>query len=571
MDTHPQRFLLLSAFLFLLGSSVSAQTVGGEYQTLRQWSGQAAHISFGGSVSSAGDVNGDGYDDQIVGAQNASPGGLGAAGSAFVYSGIDGSLLYQLDGAAAGDAFGFAVSGAGDVNGDGFDDVLIGALATDPPGISNSGSAYVYSGADGSLLHQWDGSASLDSFGISVAAAGDVNQDGFDDVIIGAEKASPFGLTDVGSAFVYSGATGAQLYRWNGNADLEYYAWSVSGAGDANGDGFADVLVGAWAADNGPIWGTGTAYLYSGADGSILQQWFGGDFNYLLGYSVSGAGDINGDGFDDVILGATGAHSGGLFTNGAAYAYAGIDGSLLYEWSGAAAGDDFGHSVSGAGDVDGDGVPDLLVSAKNADADGLTDNGTADVYSGADGSLLRQWSGEDDYIRLGDSVSAAGDADGDGFAEVIVGSKDAFDSLQARTGEAYLYHLNPFLKASTDTISANAGALVSLTLDFPDTAALDEFKVLISAAGIGPNNYGVDIPLSRDSLAIATFLGNYPMPTTNMHGTLDAFGDATASFSAPAGINPALIGRTYYLAAIANQPGQLPEYSSVARSLEIIP
>ena len=168
----------LCAIIFLLATPAFAQTVGGGQQKLHQWDGQGFIDRLGSSVSNAGDVNGDGFADVIAGAYGADPGGLADAGSAYVYSGADGSLLYQWDGGAAVDLFGLSVSGAGDINGDGFADLIVGAFAADPGGLASAGSAYAYSGVDGSLLYQWDGGAGLDFFGTSVSDAGDVNGDG---------------------------------------------------------------------------------------------------------------------------------------------------------------------------------------------------------------------------------------------------------------------------------------------------------------------------------------------------------------------------------------------------------
>ncbi|MFA6548848.1 MAG: integrin alpha, partial [Candidatus Margulisiibacteriota bacterium] len=159
----------------------------------------------GCSVSTAGDVNGDSRSDFIVGAYFADPGGLSAAGTAYVYSGATGTVLYTLNGAAAGDNFGASVSTAGDVNGDGKSDFIVGADLTDPAGVgTNAGTAYVYSGATGTLLYSRNGAAAGDNFGHSVSTAGDVNGDGKSDFIVGAYFAIPVGVgAEAGSAYVY--------------------------------------------------------------------------------------------------------------------------------------------------------------------------------------------------------------------------------------------------------------------------------------------------------------------------------------------------------------------------------
>ena len=227
------------------------------------FNGAAASEGLGRSVAGAGDVNQDGFADVIVGANQASPGGRGSAGSAYVYSGKDGNLLWQFDGAAVNDQLGHSVAGAGDVNQDGFADVIVGASGADPGGRSRAGSAYVYSGKDGTKLWQFDGAADDDYLGWSVAGAGDVNQDGFADVIVGAYTASPGGRSNAGSAYVYSGKDGTKLWQLDGAAADDYLGISVAGAGDVNQDRFDNVIVGAYRANPGGTPDAGSAYVYT--------------------------------------------------------------------------------------------------------------------------------------------------------------------------------------------------------------------------------------------------------------------------------------------------------------------
>lgn len=184
--------------------------------------------------------------------------------------------------------------------------------------------------------------------------------------------------------------------------------------------------------------------------------------------------------------------------------------------------------------------------------------------------LLNQWDGSNDFASFGVSIADAGDLNGDGLPDIVVGSSGATVGAQTFVGSVYTYTFNSYLIPSMRSVSASAGGTINFDLTFPDAAGLDEYKILISETGIGPTTYGVDIPLTQDSLVIDTFFGNYPVPGISaMHGTLDASGDGTASLTVPAGIPAGLVGRTYYFAAIANQAGQLPEYSSAAFALEI--
>jgi hypothetical protein len=256
-------------------------------------------------------VNNDGFDDLIVGAYLSDAGGSNA-GRAYVYSGQSGTLLHTFTGEPGGipfgDEFGFSVSGAGDVDSDGFDDLIVGAYLNDAGGL-DAGRAYVYSGKSGALLHAFAGKAVYDRFGESVSGAGDVNNDGFADVIVGARYNSAGG-NSAGQAYVHSGESGALLYTFTGEAEGDYFGRSVSGAGDVNSDGFDDLIVGAYLNDAaGP--NAGRAYVYSGQSGVLLYTFTADTAGDFFGISVSGAGDVDNNGFADLIVGAFWNDAGG--------------------------------------------------------------------------------------------------------------------------------------------------------------------------------------------------------------------------------------------------------------------
>jgi predicted lipoprotein with Yx(FWY)xxD motif len=371
---------------------------------LHTFNGDSEVDRFGASVSGAGDVNADGYADVIVGAFGDDNNGKADSGSARVLSGANGAILYTFSGDSAGASFGVSVSGAGDVNADGYADVIVGAHGDDNNG-ADSGIARVFSGANGAILYTFNGDSAGDSFGYSVSEAGDVNADGYADVIVGALDDDNNGKANSGSARVLSGATGSILYTFNGDSAGDSFGWSVSGAGDVNGDGYADVIVGANQDDNNGA-DSGSARVFSGANGAILYTFNGDSAVDRFGTSVSGAGDVNADGYADVIVGAYLDDNNGD-TSGSARVLSGANGSILYTFNGDSAGDSFGFSVSGAGDVNGDGYADVIVGAHGDDNNGAN-SGIARVLSGANGSILYTFNGDSDGDSFGYSSAARG-------------------------------------------------------------------------------------------------------------------------------------------------------------------
>ena len=425
----------------------------------------AADDRFGWIVSSAGDLDGDGYDDLIVGAYDDDD----DSGSAYVYygsaSGIDRTREDKLTASdrAEGDLFGISVSSAGDLDGDGYDDLVVGAYADSDNG-SYSGSAYVYYGSASGIdstseakLTASDG-AEVDLFGGSVSGAGDLDGDGYDDLVVGAYNDDDNG-SNSGSAYVYYGSASgidrtseAKLTASDGTT-FDYFGGSVSGAGDLDGDGYDDLVVGAFGDnDNGSA--SGSAYVYYGSSSGIDSTREAkltasdGATDQAFGFSVSGAGDLDGDGYDDLVVGAFGDNDNGL-ASGSAYVYygssSGIDSTREAKLtaSDGAEGDRFGMSVSGAGDLDSDGYDDLVVGAE-ADHDNGWYSGSAYVYygssSGIDSSseakLTASDGAEGDWF--GDSVSSAGDLDGDGYDDLVVGAyRD--DDNGTDSGSVYVF------------------------------------------------------------------------------------------------------------------------------------
>ena len=357
---------------------------------LPDWSatGSQGYANFGESLRGAGDVNRDGYADVIIGAWQ--------AGSASVYLGSPTGLAQAPDWTAttqAGDyAFGWSVSSAGDVNGDGYDDVIVSAH-----GYSNDqafeGRVHVYPGsAMGlALAPAWsvEGNQAHSGFGSWVARAGDVNGDGYGDVIVGAPRWNN-GQNDEGRVFVYFGSAAGLVTSpaWSAESNQNecLMGYWVSCAGDVNGDGYDEVIVGLNSFDGGEA-NEGAAYVYqgsaSGPSASPVWTTEANQFGALAGGISSG--DLDGDGYSDVLVGYY-AYDRDQVNEGRVFAFYGSPTGLATRSGWSVEGNQrdcyFGYAVSGGGDVNGDGYDDVVVGAYQFDA-GQNNEGRAFAYLGS--------------------------------------------------------------------------------------------------------------------------------------------------------------------------------------------
>ena len=357
------------------------------------------------------------------------------AASTFNLSTLNGNNGFILKGADIGDQSGTSVSSAGDVNGDGIDDLIIGASGAAQNGRGGTGESYVVFGSaagfdesvelsalNGSNGFVLNGIDSLDRAGISVSSAGDVNGDRIDDLIVGALAADPTGTSNAGESYVVFGSAagfdesvelsdldGNNGFVINGIDSGDQSGISVSSAGDMNGDGLDDIIIGALrASPNGDI-RAGESYVVFGSaagfDASLELSDLDGSNGFVIngidsfdqsGRSLSNVGDVNGDGLDDIIIGAFGARPNGNIGAGESYVVFGsaagfdaslelsdLDGNNGFVINGIDSGDRSGISVSSAGDVNGDGVNDLIIGARESDPNDNDRAGESYVVFGA--------------------------------------------------------------------------------------------------------------------------------------------------------------------------------------------
>jgi hypothetical protein len=491
-------------------------------------SGAGASNWLGLAVAGAGDVNGDGFADVILGAPFAD----GLYGAAYVVFGtadgyganmnvssLDGSNGFRLVFGAMFDGLGLTVSSAGDLNGDGLADVVVGAPTAEGPAGYDAGAAYVVFGSASGFaadldLSTLDGSngftlsgGARDSREGSVRSAGDVNGDGIQDLIIGAEQADASGYNSGASYVLFgkpsgfaphvdlSGLDGNNGFRLSGASANDAAGVSVSGAGDVNGDGFDDLVVGAAAADTNAT-DAGASYVVFGKAGTFAADFTLSAIDGTNGFKVSGsstadlsglvvgaAGDVNGDGFHDIVVGSIGntrngesfvifGRADGFGENVDLSSLNGSNGFRLYssELPGLPR-----VAISGAGDINGDGFDDVIVGGSNYGLIGASYlvfgkgagfAATLDLAT-LDGSDGIKWLGVATYDQTGDSIGAAGDVNGDGFDDLLIGAPEA-DANGVNSGAAYMIFGDNFSGAVTHVGGAGDDSLAG-------TGAADRF------------------------------------------------------------------------------------------------
>lgn len=506
--------LLTAAISPLFAVSLFAQSG----DVLQRLDGQQLNQALGGSMANIGDINSDGIDDFVVGGDQYISFGSSLA---TVYSGVNGSILYQW----SGFNYAEAVANAGDVNNDGTNDIMIGSLWTN----SSAGQVKVYSGATGTLLYTFDGAASSDYFGNAVDGAGDINGDDYDDMLIGAWGSSVSGIF-AGEAYIYSGFDGSLLRTFSGPNSFGSFGRGIAGVGDVNGDLIPDQIIGEYSNDSLGS-NTGAAYLYSGADGSLIHTWIGAHGNSRFGEYIAVVDDLDGDGVKECIIGAIFENPG----TGAAHVLSLGTLTTLFVLKGYEY-EVFGRSVAGSPDIDGDGIPDLLVGSDRFFVSGGY-TGLVRVFSGATGQEVQRFLPELPTGRVGLSVAGLGDVNGDGFGDYATGSPEE-DLGFRNSGSVYIVSGD---RQGVLLSVENWGPLATATFRIQGGTPFGNAIVGYSLAGPGPTTtaFGI-VEMSLPIQTLATI-------------SLDANGIGEHLQPLPSGI----LGLTVWSQAVDLSSGQL--------------
>lgn len=515
---------------------------------------------FGSVLAAAGDVDADGIEDLI-----ASDRGEYAYGQPLIriLSGLDGSVIREVFAPGVGwtNNFGKQLAGGGDWNGDGHAEVLI----FDPSFVSGGlpGAVLVVSGADGTELTRVLPPAADGA--ISLGEVGDLNLDGIPDFGLGGDPASGAnGRVHPGCVNFYAGGTAALIHRVEGFHSNSEFGFSMAPVDDinANPDGIPDVLVGSPGLSASSGYSNGAVYAISGATGGLLRTFRSRRTELDVGTAIAAAGDVNGDGRPDVLCGDL---DGEIFGShcGAVIVFSGADSSELLGLDGPEYGAEFGAAVDGGSDWDGDGLADLLISAPDLWHQDGYEAGAVFVYRQS-GELIATIWGSPTYVRGGEQAVFISDLTGDARSDVAFGVPSDH-SASSRKGAVNVYGAHPWLLLDPPIGSTASAELLVLRAELPAQHAGWSYRVLASLGPRGSFQYGVNIPVQPDRLARQFATLHYPpdLAHAGLSGVFDANGEAIAFLAIPSLLMANMAGRSLFFCIVAMPPGaSLPAVAS---------
>ncbi len=425
-------FLAITATIALCAPLAQAQ----EHQRydLREHTGDYRGHQLGWSISGLGDANADGFDDYLIGtidddtiASN--------AGSVALHSGSTGAVLLEIYGTAQEEKLGMGLKPIGDYDQDGCPDFCVSSLQG--PNAPNDAPTFQYrSGKTGQIFLEFHGRA--DEWGGNFFdMVGDLNGDGFPELLNGSANYDAQGNRDSGAATIYSGSDGSVLFRVEGSAPWKILGRSVCGLGDITGDGITDFTISQeYQVD-----------FYSGSDFTLIRSLTSS--NRQFGRATTAAGDADRDGTPDILIG----------DDRRAYVISGADGSTIYDWAFYEIG--YHGCMSAGQDVNGDGFQDFVIGAPGSGPGGNGETGAIRVYSGLDGSRLAEFYGDDNLDYLGDSLTLMGDSNADGFADILIANYSEYHDGFFEAGVTRLVSILDDFRL--DIVGLNPGSTATLT------------------------------------------------------------------------------------------------------------
>jgi hypothetical protein len=437
---------LLGLALGMAVSSASAEEIINATEASMFLTSTASNTAFANSTTIVNDVDGDGWRDIAVGAVLFDPldddgREITNAGVLFIFSGQTGQIIHQLEGWQELSNLGMDCLVVPDRDGDEVDEILatVSALDDYDHGLVNVGGFGVFSGATGErVVTVTCGCGENASLGYRVAEVGDLNEDRVPEFVLG-------GYTNVGPgvAVLYDGASLSPLHQFTGYQEASNFGSAVAGGSDFNSDGVPDIVIGAPLEDVDSFLDAGLVYVYSGADYAPIRTLERPDDGMRghdnLGHSLATIGDLNGDGVDEIIAGAWERNEGINGGLGHVMVFSGADGEILYNLDGLGFPGMHGDNVLAVADLDGDSVPEFAGTSFELGSgwlEGLP--GRAIVYSGATGEIIRQYLGEEIDDVFGGSIDT-GDLNGDGIADFVIGAPSHVASTPYPPGKVYVF------------------------------------------------------------------------------------------------------------------------------------
>ncbi len=512
----------------------------------------------------AGDLNGDGCEDFLIGTIGIHRSGPLTQGRLQVHSGLDGSVLRTHLGAAVGDRFGFDYSTAGDLNGDGVAEYMVSAPSSDLYGIKR-GVVYVYDGVTGTEIRNIGGRYDFGFIGGALAGGHDLTGDGvpdlamLDDCDAGTPWSGGWRNPSAKVVKVYAGAKiGNQFYLPEYVVRFSRIDLFLEAVSDVNNDGCDELVI---------HWGDRMRFL-SPKDGAVIWN------ASRVSYAFCEIDDVDGDGKSDFVLGNEG--NGVTFADGSAHVFstAGLVETLTV-YGPAWASEHFGFSLANLGDINADGVSDFAVGSPNWNIASTTKYGRVRFFSGADGAVLAVMDAEKELDGFSQQLSSA-DVNGDGRRELLAGIDSRHHTvggtLQLNTGVVFPIGFDPMIEMFPRTMSAAIGGRMQFDLDF-DGGSMN-YALLASGTGTGPTLRGaVLVPLDFDGLTSAMYYHPPPWFGSGTQGVTDGNGNARVDAYAAANELDPLAGRTVWFSALAfgGSAGNWIHWATTAQELVITP